>query len=37
MTSVTEAERMAMDREAWHNITDQMVRQSKKDAPMLMP
>ena len=36
-TSVTEAGRTAMDREAWQNIMDQMARQSEKDAPMPMP
>ena len=25
---------MAMDQEAWHNITDQMARQSEENAPV---
>ena len=37
ITSVTEAGRMAMDREAWRNIMDQMTRQSEEDAPVPMP
>ena len=37
MTSVTEAGRMAMDQETWHNITDQMARQSEENAPVPKP
>ena len=37
MTSITEAGRMAMNREAWHNIMDQMARQSEVHAPVPMP
>ena len=37
MTSVTEVKRMAMDQEAWHNITDQMARQSEENAPVPTP
>ena len=34
MTSATEAGWMAMDQETWHNITDQMTRQSEENAPV---
>ena len=37
MKSVTEAGRMAMDQEAWDNITDQMARQSEENAPVSTP
>ena len=37
MTSATEAGRMAIDPKAWHNIMDQMTRQSEEDALVPTP